>query len=138
MLEDNLYMVCVNASNKQKDYDWFVKWSKNFKDVEVKRQTDYSLLAVQGPNSKDKVALLVGDRDKQRIYDMNFSDNYFFEFYNEKFLLNACKAAFTNETSEEYLECSSYNNSLILPKAELCFCRISAKSFLDNAKFPML
>ena len=36
------------------------------------------------------------------------------EFYNEKFLLNACKTAFTNETSEEYLECSSYNNSLIL------------------------
>ena len=36
------------------------------------------------------------------------------EFYNEKFLLNACKTAFTNETSEEYLECSSRNNSLIL------------------------
>ena len=26
-------------------------------------------------------------------------------FYNEKFLLNACKAAFTNETSEDYINC---------------------------------
>ena len=28
------------------------------------------------------------------------------EFYNEKFLLNACKASFSNETSEEFLNCT--------------------------------
>ena len=27
------------------------------------------------------------------------------EFYNEKFLLNACKAAYTNESSIEYIYC---------------------------------
>ena len=81
MLEENLYMVCVNASNKEKDFSWFCRLAKSF-SVEVKKQTGHSLLAVQGPNSKDKVALLVPESDKPRIYDMNFSDNYFFKFRN--------------------------------------------------------
>ena len=34
------------------------------------------------------------------------------EFYNDKFLLDACKAAFLNETSEDYFNCK-YNDSLI-------------------------
>ena len=46
--------------------------------------------------------------DYSEIHDIIKGLNAFPEiskFYNEKFLLNACKAAFTNETSEEYFNC---------------------------------
>ena len=49
--EDN-FMLVINASNIDKDFDWMNKNNK-FK-VDLKNESDeYSLLAVQGPKSKD-------------------------------------------------------------------------------------
>ena len=98
MLEENLYMVCVNASNKEKDYEWFCRVAGSF-SVEVKKQTGYSLLAVQGPNSRDKVALIVGEADRAKIHEMNFSDNYYFKFNDEKFLI--ARTGYTGEVGFE-------------------------------------
>ena len=47
--------------------------------------------------------------DYNKIHDIIRGLNLFpkiSEFYNEKFLLNACKAAFTNESSEDFYNCS--------------------------------
>ena len=47
--------------------------------------------------------------DYNKIHDIIRGLNLFpkiSEFYNEKFLLSACKAAFTNETSEDFLNCT--------------------------------
>jgi aminomethyltransferase len=44
------YMLVVNASNKDKDFRWML--DNKFGDVEIKDKSDeFSLLAVQGPNS---------------------------------------------------------------------------------------
>ena len=53
--------------------------------------------------------------DYNKIHDIIRGLNLFpkiSEFYNDKFLLNACKAAFTNESSEDFLNC--VNDTLIL------------------------
>jgi len=50
-ISENNLMICVNAGNIQKDYEWIATQAKNF-DVEVKdKSADYSLLAVQGPET---------------------------------------------------------------------------------------
>jgi len=50
-LAENKYMLVVNASNIEKDYIWMVENNKF--NVDIKNiSDDYSLLAVQGPNSE--------------------------------------------------------------------------------------
>lgn len=54
-LSDSKALVCVNAANIQKDFDWISSQVKRF-DVQLKDQSDlYSLLAVQGPESVSKL-----------------------------------------------------------------------------------
>ncbi len=49
-ISDDEYMLVINASNIEKDFAWMQK--NNIFDVELTNQSDeYSLLAVQGPNS---------------------------------------------------------------------------------------
>jgi len=47
------FLVCVNASNIEKDFGWFLKQASRWKlDVEVEDHSDaYALLALQGPGA---------------------------------------------------------------------------------------
>ena len=48
-LSDQEFLLVVNASNIQKDWDWLHRWTAPY-DVELEDQSDeWSLLAVQGP-----------------------------------------------------------------------------------------
>lgn len=44
-------MICVNASNIDKDFDWMKSQHKGFNCTLTNRSADYSLLALQGPKS---------------------------------------------------------------------------------------
>jgi aminomethyltransferase len=47
----NEYMMVVNASNIEKDWQWIVKQNENF-DAEIQNASDYTAqLAIQGPNA---------------------------------------------------------------------------------------
>ena len=50
----NEFLVCVNAANIEKDFNWFVKHAKHWKlDVQIENHSDsYALLALQGPNAE--------------------------------------------------------------------------------------
>ena len=67
-LAKNKYMFVVNASNNNKDYKWMAE--NNEFDVEIKNLSDeYSLLAVQGPESKKVIQKLMRtDLDLQYYY----------------------------------------------------------------------
>lgn len=72
-LAENKFMLVVNASNIEKDFNW-MKENNKF-GVELKNLSDdYSLLAVQGPKSKDVV---------QKICDKNLDLEYY-HFANTK------------------------------------------------------
>ena len=59
-ISTNKFMLVVNASNIEKDFSWMVENNKF--GVELKNLSDeYSLLAVQGPYSKDVVQKLLED-----------------------------------------------------------------------------
>jgi aminomethyltransferase len=66
-LGGNEYMLVVNASNIEKDYNWIIENNKfgvtinNFSD-------DYSMLAIQGPNSQKVV---------QKLVDTNLNLEYY-------------------------------------------------------------
>ncbi|MCB0486799.1 MAG: glycine cleavage system aminomethyltransferase GcvT, partial [Flavobacteriaceae bacterium] len=51
MISESEYMLVVNGANKDKDHEWMKK--NNSFNVEICDESDeYSLLAVQGPNSR--------------------------------------------------------------------------------------
>jgi aminomethyltransferase len=58
--KDDEFMLVVNASNIEKDFNWMI--DNNKFDVNVDNQSDeYSLLAVQGPNSHKVVQKVVSE-----------------------------------------------------------------------------
>ena len=50
-LEDRKYMMVVNASNIEKDLEWIKKQNSKFKAKIYDVSNEFSLLAIQGPNS---------------------------------------------------------------------------------------
>ena len=67
MIDINHYMLVVNASNIEKDFNWLNK--ENRFDCEIINKSDnYSILAVQGPKSKDLLSQLTNGNIKQLKY----------------------------------------------------------------------
>lgn len=57
-IRDDLSLICVNASNIDKDWNWISSHADKF-DVELtNRSKDYSLLALQGPKSAELMSKL--------------------------------------------------------------------------------
>lgn len=52
-ISETKVMICVNASNITKDYEWIQEHVENFNCTLKDESENYSLIAVQGPNSFD-------------------------------------------------------------------------------------
>jgi aminomethyltransferase len=73
--ENNVYMIVVNASNIEKDWNWISK--RNDKDVEMHNISDKTcLLAVQGPNATKML---------QPLTDMDILNLKYYTFTKGKF-----------------------------------------------------
>ncbi|MBL7543869.1 MAG: glycine cleavage system aminomethyltransferase GcvT [Bdellovibrionaceae bacterium] len=57
--EDSDYLVCVNASNKDKDFDWMIKNNKGAKITDESDQ--WGQIAVQGPKAHDLLKLIFNE-----------------------------------------------------------------------------
>ena len=76
----NKYMLVVNASNIEKDWNWIN--SKNSYGVNIKNESnDYSLLAIQGPNAIEAMQNLT-NVDLNQIPFYHFAVNNFAGFEN--------------------------------------------------------
>ncbi|MBM0867957.1 glycine cleavage system aminomethyltransferase GcvT [Staphylococcus auricularis] len=70
-LDDETYVLVVNAANTDKDFEWMKSHSDDF-DAEVTNVSDqYGQLAVQGPKARDLVAELV-DVDVSEMQPFDF------------------------------------------------------------------
>lgn len=70
-IADDHYMLVVNGSNIDKDYEWVEKNAVGF-DCEIRNESDeYLLLAVQGPKSKETI---------KKLTDCNLDDMEFYRF----------------------------------------------------------
>lgn len=70
-INENEFMLVVNASNKDKDFEWMNK-NNIFGASLVDESDEFSLLAVQGPKSKDTV---------QKICNLNLDLEYYHFFH---------------------------------------------------------
>jgi aminomethyltransferase len=72
-LSDQEFMFVVNASNIEKDFQWM---SQNNKfDVEIENLSDdFSLLAIQGPNSTDVIQNLFDEKIELEYYYFTFQN----------------------------------------------------------------
>jgi aminomethyltransferase len=64
-------LICVNASNIEKDWDWISKQKKSFNVELSNRSGDYSLLAIQGPQSADVLGK-IGILSKEELAPESF------------------------------------------------------------------
>lgn len=75
-LSETKVLICVNASNIEKDWSWITKHKGNF-DVSCSNLSDdYSLIAVQGPQTENILKSLELLEDKNHIYYSAFETAY--------------------------------------------------------------
>ena len=74
MIKENQYLLVVNASNMDKDWDWIN--SHNSFDAEMKNLSDdYSLLAIQGPKAVEAMQSLTSiDLSEIKYYHFEIAD----------------------------------------------------------------
>jgi aminomethyltransferase len=65
-LAGDWFRIVVNAATRDKDMAWINQQAAAF-DVEVRERTDLSMIAVQGPNARDKALGLVAEADRARV-----------------------------------------------------------------------
>lgn len=65
-LTESFFRVVVNAATRDKDLAWILQYAAAF-EVEVNERDDLAMLAVQGPQARDKVLALLGDDDRQQV-----------------------------------------------------------------------
>ena len=65
-LNDTFYRVVVNASTRDKDLAWMQLQAKGF-SVSLNERTDLAMVAVQGPNARDKVISLLSEEAAARV-----------------------------------------------------------------------
>lgn len=68
-LAEDYFRVIVNSATREKDLAWIVEHARPF-SVELHVRDDLGLIAVQGPEAKDKVAALLDDNQRSTISGM--------------------------------------------------------------------
>ncbi len=64
-LADDFFRVVVNASTRDKDLAWITKQAAAF-EVKVTERPDFAMIAVQGPNARDKVLGLLSEETRAK------------------------------------------------------------------------
>jgi aminomethyltransferase len=72
-INEKEFMLVVNASNKEKDFNW-MNQNNNFGVDIIDESDDYSLLAIQGPRSKDIVSKICNKPLELEYYHFFFAN----------------------------------------------------------------
>jgi aminomethyltransferase len=65
-LGETFFRIVVNAATRENDLAWINKQAVAF-DVEVRERPDFAMIAVQGPNAREKLIGLLAEIDRERI-----------------------------------------------------------------------
>jgi len=68
-LSDTQYRIVVNAGTRDKDIAWMQKQIQSF-DAQLTERTDLSMIAVQGPNAREKMASLLSDSQAKEVLEL--------------------------------------------------------------------
>ena len=74
-VKDNTYLLVVNASNIEKDWNWISKYNADFGATMRNLSEDYSLLAIQGPKAVEAMQSLTSkDLSAIKFYTFEVGD----------------------------------------------------------------
>ena len=59
-MHDDWFRLVVNAGTAEKDLAWIDQQARDFSPLEIKRRSDLGMIAVQGPNSREKAIRALG------------------------------------------------------------------------------
>ena len=132
MIEDNNYLLVINAGNIYKDYDWVKKQSEKF-EVDVNNISDkIGQLAIQGPKAEEILS---------KIVDIDLSEIEFYKFKKDvKICGENCIVSRTGYTGEDGFEiyCSSdvseniWNSILEIGKDDISPAGLGARDTLRS------
>lgn len=73
-LEEEKYLMCVNASNVEKDYAWIEKQAASFKNLSVENaSSSWSQLALQGPKSLSVLKEVLSDEAYETASKLSYT-----------------------------------------------------------------
>ena len=65
-MDESWFRLVVNAATRDKDLAWITQQAADF-DVDVRERPDFGMVAVQGPNARDKVVGLLREDDRTKV-----------------------------------------------------------------------
>lgn len=68
-LSEDYFRLVVNSATRDKDLAWIVRHAEPFA-IEITERDDLALIAVQGPNAKEKANALLNAEQRQTVADM--------------------------------------------------------------------
>lgn len=68
-LSDTQYRIVVNAGTREKDIAWMQEQIQSF-DARLTERSDLSMIAVQGPNAREKMASLLPDTEAKEALEL--------------------------------------------------------------------
>lgn len=68
-LADDFYRIVVNAATREKDIKWMNQQTDGF-DLTITERDDLAMIAVQGPNAREKALSLLSSDDAQKAGDL--------------------------------------------------------------------
>lgn len=73
-LAQDSYLMCVNASNIDKDFAWVMQHGKDQTGVLIKNDSiNWSQLAIQGPNSFESLELILNSNEIEQVSALEYS-----------------------------------------------------------------
>ncbi len=72
-IDEHHYLICVNASNVEKDYLWLREQALSFQGTEVRNESEnWSQIALQGPLSQEVLKQTLSKKDYEQIAKLSY------------------------------------------------------------------
>ncbi len=68
-LGDQYYRMVVNAATREKDIQWIIEQVEGF-DLDISERDDLAMIAVQGPNAREKVLSLLAGEAAEKVAEL--------------------------------------------------------------------
>jgi aminomethyltransferase len=73
-LAEDEFFICINASNRDKDFAWIKEKSKSFNVTVTNESDDWAQIAIQGPKSTDVLAAILSASDANAMRALPYTN----------------------------------------------------------------
>ncbi|VAW94209.1 Aminomethyltransferase (glycine cleavage system T protein) [hydrothermal vent metagenome] len=95
-INDTFYRMVVNASTREKDLAWIQKQAAEF-NIEINERDDLAMIAVQGPQAREKVHAVIGNK-KEKVAELG---QFFIAMFDDDWAI--ARTGYTGEDGYEVM-----------------------------------